>query len=400
MQVYQIAERMVTPQTDITRLVDRLETVGPRRARAVRRGSSRGLGHAHRGRQGDRQEARPSGRANCTTVSFSISAQRDLKHAQRTVVPRAAPRLANRNHDFFRRISVATDNIDARSARSESRSEPSHDHRPQKSTNAATPTTAGSIPTTRFPSPATAIPHHMQFRSLRVMNEDWIAPGQGFGRHPHQDMEIVTYVLEGELEHQDSMGNGSVLHAGDFQRMTAGTGVEHSEFNPSADETVHLYQIWLYPSERGLAPSYEERSFRSEREARPAAAGRFARWPRRIRSPSIRMPTSISAIWQPARASRTAPPRPPRLGASDARHRASQRRQWHAAATKLTAGDAAAVSEESNGLQLTAASPVRSDAVRSSTDRHRKFQIQSPQEGTKSSQKPDVNHSRFVLIGD
>jgi redox-sensitive bicupin YhaK (pirin superfamily) len=104
-------------------------------------------------------------------------------------------------------------------------------------------------------------PAHMRFRSLRVMNEDRVAPGQGFGRHPHQDMEIVTYVLDGQLEHQDSMGNGSVLEAGEFQRMSAGTGVEHSEFNPSPDKPVHLYQIWLYPSERGLAPSYEERKF-------------------------------------------------------------------------------------------------------------------------------------------
>jgi quercetin 2,3-dioxygenase len=104
-------------------------------------------------------------------------------------------------------------------------------------------------------------PAHMHFRSLRVMNEDWVAPGQGFGRHPHENMEIVTYVLAGQLEHQDSMGNGSVLRPGDFQRMSAGTGVEHSEFNPSADERVHLYQIWLFPSERGLTPSYEERKF-------------------------------------------------------------------------------------------------------------------------------------------
>jgi hypothetical protein len=104
-------------------------------------------------------------------------------------------------------------------------------------------------------------PHHMGFRSLRVMNEDRVAPGQGFGKHPHQDMEIVSYVLEGVLEHLDSMGNGSVLHAGDFQRITAGTGVQHSEFNPSATEPVHFYQIWLFPSQLGLDPSYEECSF-------------------------------------------------------------------------------------------------------------------------------------------
>jgi len=112
-------------------------------------------------------------------------------------------------------------------------------------------------------------PAHVHFRSLRVMNEDRVAPGQGFGRHPHDNMEIVTYVLDGQLEHQDSMGNGSILHAGEFQRMTAGTGVEHSEFNPSATEPVHLYQIWLFPGERGLEPSYEERKFdQSEKQDR------------------------------------------------------------------------------------------------------------------------------------
>ncbi len=104
-------------------------------------------------------------------------------------------------------------------------------------------------------------PAQMGFRSLRVMNEDRVAPGQGFGAHPHRDMEIISYVLDGALEHRDSMGNGSVLHAGDFQRITAGTGVQHSEFNPSASEPVHFYQIWLFPNERGLQPSYEERSF-------------------------------------------------------------------------------------------------------------------------------------------
>jgi len=104
-------------------------------------------------------------------------------------------------------------------------------------------------------------PNFMGFRSLRVLNEDRVAPGQGFGEHPHRDMEIVTCVLEGALQHRDSMGNGSVLHPGDFQRMTAGTGIRHSEFNPSASEPVHLYKIWLFPNARGLVPSYEERSF-------------------------------------------------------------------------------------------------------------------------------------------
>lgn len=104
-------------------------------------------------------------------------------------------------------------------------------------------------------------PQHMGFRALRVMNEDWVAPGEGFGTHPHQDMEIVTYVLEGALEHKDSMGNGEVLRPGEFQRMSAGTGITHSEFNPSETEPVHLYQIWLFPERKGLEPSYEQRQF-------------------------------------------------------------------------------------------------------------------------------------------
>lgn len=104
-------------------------------------------------------------------------------------------------------------------------------------------------------------PQHVEFRALRVMNEDFIAAGQGFGTHPHHDMEIVTYVLEGELEHRDSLGHGEVLRAGEFQRMTAGTGITHSEFNPSSDQSVHLYQIWIRPDRRGLIPSYEQKRF-------------------------------------------------------------------------------------------------------------------------------------------
>jgi redox-sensitive bicupin YhaK (pirin superfamily) len=107
-------------------------------------------------------------------------------------------------------------------------------------------------------------PRHMHFRSLRVMNEDWVAPGEGFGMHPHRDMEIVTYVLEGALEHKDSMGNGEVLRPGEFQRMSAGAGITHSEFNPSAAEPVHLYQIWLLPNRKGLEPSYEQKRFPDE----------------------------------------------------------------------------------------------------------------------------------------
>lgn len=101
-------------------------------------------------------------------------------------------------------------------------------------------------------------PRHMGFRSLRVMNEDRVQAGSGFGMHGHRDMEIITYVLEGSLEHRDSMGNGSVLRAGGLQHMTAGTGVRHSEFNPSANEPLQLYQIWLLPERKGLAPGYSE----------------------------------------------------------------------------------------------------------------------------------------------
>ena len=101
----------------------------------------------------------------------------------------------------------------------------------------------------------------MGFRSLRVINEDRIAPGQGFGMHGHRDMEIITCILEGALEHKDSMGHGSVIRPGEFQRMSAGRGIMHSEFNHSQQEMVHLYQIWLQPSAMGVAPSYDQRHF-------------------------------------------------------------------------------------------------------------------------------------------
>jgi redox-sensitive bicupin YhaK (pirin superfamily) len=110
-------------------------------------------------------------------------------------------------------------------------------------------------------------PAHMGFRSLWVINDDRVQPGQGFGMHGHRDMEIVTYVLNGALQHRDSLGNGSVLRPGELQHMTAGTGVRHSEFNPSSQEEVHLYQIWLLPERRGLPPSYEQKAF-SEEERR------------------------------------------------------------------------------------------------------------------------------------
>ena len=107
-------------------------------------------------------------------------------------------------------------------------------------------------------------PAHMGFRALRVINEDWVAAGQGFGMHGHRDMEILTYVLEGALAHKDSLGNGAPLHPGEVQVMTAGTGIRHSEFNPSNSEPVHLYQIWIMPDRAGHSPSYDQRPFPEE----------------------------------------------------------------------------------------------------------------------------------------
>jgi hypothetical protein len=107
-------------------------------------------------------------------------------------------------------------------------------------------------------------PRHVEFGALRVINEDRVQAGAGFGTHAHRDMEIISYVLSGELTHKDSIGNGSTIRPGDVQRMSAGSGVRHSEFNPSGSESVHFLQIWIQPNAQGIAPSYEEKRFSAE----------------------------------------------------------------------------------------------------------------------------------------
>jgi quercetin 2,3-dioxygenase len=193
-------------------------------------------------------------------------------------------------------------------------------------------------------------PDHVHFRSLRVINDDVVEPGQGFGAHPHRDMEIVTYVLEGALEHKDSMGTGSVLHAGDVQRMTAGTGVLHSEFNPSATERVHLLQIWILPARKGLSPGYEERRAADlpERDGLRLLASRDGR------DGSVTVNQDVGLY-----SARVTPDRPVTYPLPRGRHAWVQ--VTGGAVTlngrPLKAGDGAAVSDEPR-LEMTAAAPA------------------------------------------
>lgn len=183
-------------------------------------------------------------------------------------------------------------------------------------------------------------PKHMGFRALRVINEDWVQPGRGFGTHPHEDMEIITYVLEGELAHRDSLGTGSSIRSGELQTMTAGTGITHSEFNGSPTAPVHLYQIWLFPEREGLAPSYEQRVFPEEDRRNRL---------RLVASPDGR--EESLRIHQDARLFLASldPERSVTHPLSEGRHAWLQvlRGQVELGGISLAAGDGAAVSEES-----------------------------------------------------
>jgi len=189
-------------------------------------------------------------------------------------------------------------------------------------------------------------PKHMGFRDLRVINEDWIAPGKGFGMHPHRDMEIVTYIIDGELSHRDSMGRGATIKTNDVQRMSAGTGVMHSEVNQSS-KPVRLLQIWLLPEAEGLKPSYEDRTF--------TAAGKhnqlrlIASHDGRDGSTTIHQDASVYASLLDSGKSLE-------LALKPARHAWVQlvRGELDVNGTKLTKGDGAAVSGETR-LRLTSA---------------------------------------------
>ena len=193
-------------------------------------------------------------------------------------------------------------------------------------------------------------PQWMGFRSLRVINDDLVMPGMGFGTHPHRDMEIITYILSGALEHKDSMGNGRVIRTGEVQYMAAGTGVQHSEFNPSKDEAVHLLQIWIQPDRKGLKPQYAEKSFKD------AARGKLHLVTSKTGRDSSIAINQDADLW---------------LGKFDTGNRVTHalkpgRHAWvHVAegevslnGKQLSGGDAAAVSDEGS-LELSATKPAQ-----------------------------------------
>jgi hypothetical protein len=193
-------------------------------------------------------------------------------------------------------------------------------------------------------------PNWTGFRSLRVINDDLVMPGMGFGTHPHRDMEIITYILSGQLEHKDSMGNGRVIRAGDVQYMAAGTGVQHSEFNPSSEEAVRLLQIWIRPDTKGVKPRYAEKSFAN---AAPGALQLVTSKTGRDGSIAIHQDADLWLAKLSA-------------GQSVTHSLASGRHAWvHVAEGEvtlngqtLTGGDAAALSEEAS-IELSAKKPAQ-----------------------------------------
>jgi len=192
-------------------------------------------------------------------------------------------------------------------------------------------------------------PDRLGFRALRVINEDRVAPGEGFGAHSHRDMEILTWVISGAVEHRDSMGNGSVVRPGELQLMRAGTGVTHSEMNPSPHEPLHLLQIWIVPAERGLEPGYQQRAF-PEEERR----GRL----RALASPDGREGSLRIAQDVALHAALLAPGETLAVDLASERHAWLQvvRGELAVAGHELAAGDGAAVTKET-ALAVTAAAP-------------------------------------------